>query len=494
MKGTAEAVFEFGFVWFQAPLGYAISLVLGGDASCVARSPDEACGVPDLTRCAAYRSSQPETPTQSEQEEPDPSAETAERKSSMDEEPGMDVGDDSKLAIVSLFTGASNGALCVKYFPAFKVLPGEKSEATARPLTNMVAQDGCQPLRGINLTDAVVLINDSGRCSLENVSRNYYNVGAYGLLVGLSDNVLQALDSSDIEVQLALTNGAAQKLLAHLEPTTALTFTKEYELDAAIALIWFIAVFCVGAGGFWAGSESHHLYYYHAQKREERQARRHAPPTKLPASPTGAGDTAQKKGEQSEQSEGPFELELTPRSIICFVIFMSSMLLVLYVFIRYLVYVIIGMFVLASAIALIGVLEPALPCFFVPVEVRQLLLIVFSVAVSFSFVVFRNESWSWILQGVLGTIFSVYMIKTIRMPSLQRIHPHNTTNSFAQSAGRGDSVIVEVATGGGTGESVPMVMRVPRFTTADMAACMGGYSLLGLGDILIPGQSRSPSE
>ncbi|KAH9368460.1 hypothetical protein HPB48_012610 [Haemaphysalis longicornis] len=323
-------------------------------------------------------------------------------------------GDDSKLAVMSLFTGASNGALCVKYLPAFKVLPGDKTEATARPLANMVAQDGCQPLRGINLTDSVVLINDSGHCSLEKVSRNYYNVGAYGLLVGLSDDVLddatyrrESSDPIDIVVMFSSKTRAIDlvNLLAHLEPTTSLTFAKEYELDAAVALIWFVAVFCVGAGGYWAGSESHHL--------------------------------------------------VSPQ---------------------------------------------ALPCFFVPVEVRQLLLIVISVAVSFSFVVFRNESWSWILQDILGTLFSVYMIRNIRMPSLKVISLLLVLLFFYDIffvfltpliLPKGDSVMVEVATGGGTGESVPMVMRVPRSTTADMAACMGGYLLLGLGDILIPAYKSS---
>jgi signal peptide peptidase-like protein 2B len=44
----------------------------------------------------------------------------------------------------------------------------------------------------------------------------------------------------------------------------------------------------------------------------------------------------------------------------------------------------------------------------------------------------------------------------------------------------GESVMVKVATGGGTGEAIPMLLKVPR-----MADEMGGYSLLGLGDMVI---------
>lgn len=63
----------------------------------------------------------------------------------------------------------------------------------------------------------------------------------------------------------------------------------------------------------------------------------------------------------------------------------------------------------------------------------------------------------------------------------------------------GDSIMVEVATGGsgrepGTGgppqESLPMVLRVPHIPIGDngLSLCMkSSYSLLGFGDILVPG-------
>ncbi|XP_077564408.1 signal peptide peptidase-like 2B [Haemaphysalis longicornis] len=47
--------------------------------------------------------------------------------------------------------------------------------------------------------------------------------------------------------------------------------------------------------------------------------------------------------------------------------------------------------------------------------------------------------------------------------------------------------MVEVATAGGSKEQMPMVVRVPRFGNSILAACHHDYSLLGFGDILIPG-------
>ena len=49
--------------------------------------------------------------------------------------------------------------------------------------------------------------------------------------------------------------------------------------------------------------------------------------------------------------------------------------------------------------------------------------------------------------------------------------------------------MVEVATGGDTGEQLPMVLKVPHLSsTIEFArACGVPYSMLGFGDILVPG-------
>lgn len=47
--------------------------------------------------------------------------------------------------------------------------------------------------------------------------------------------------------------------------------------------------------------------------------------------------------------------------------------------------------------------------------------------------------------------------------------------------------MVEVATGGDTGEQLPMVLKVPHLDADPYHACYTPYSLLGFGDILVPG-------
>ncbi|KAH6920752.1 hypothetical protein HPB50_028259 [Hyalomma asiaticum] len=318
------------------------------------------------------------------------------------------------------------------------------------------------------------------------------------------------------------------------EPLTGMMFTKEYEMDASLILVWLIATFTVAAGAFWAGTVSHQIYRYHVQRarklaarpsrRAQLEARRPSQPAAAGAADVDAGagaggaaaaggDVAKRDTEKrlTDTSFNDIDVELTPAAILVFVVFMSSSLVVIYLLIKYLVYVIIGMFVLASSVALIGVLEPLvhrlpvgstkvpaymIPCFYVELEVRQVCLIVLSVGVAFSFVVIRHHPKSWLLQDALGIIFCIYMIKTLRMPNLMVIAVLLVLLFFYDIffvfltpfiLPRGDSIMVEVARGSGTDEMIPMVMRVPRFGNQDLAACYGDWSLLGLGDILIPG-------
>ncbi len=175
-----------------------------------------------------------------------------------------------------------------------------------------------------------------------------------------------------------------------------------------------------------------------------------------------------------------------------------------------------GMFILASIIATYSCFEPvvmwtyrAFPScptvqlprcnvylFALNMELRQFALLLFSVALSVVWLVFRKEDWAWMLQDLLGILFSINMLKVLRLPSYKIctillsilfiydiffvfITPHLTPD--------GKSVMVEVATGGGTGEQLPMVLKVPHMGYNPYSVCWIPYSMLGFGDILVPG-------
>ena len=200
------------------------------------------------------------------------------------------------------------------------------------------------------------------------------------------------------------------------------------------------------------------------------------------------------------------------------------------------VYFIIAMFCLASFTAIYSCFEPLVmlsytvfprcPIYNLPkvkcmgcsfrLELRQLLLALFSLSLTIVWAIFRKASWGWVLQDILGIFFSVNMLKTLRLPSLKIITVLLCTlfvydiffvfvtplftkvNIFFKnlqtyisidlvSFKDGKSVMVEVATGGSTDEQLPMVLKVPHFNNHPLLCCFESYSMLGFGDILVPG-------
>ncbi len=103
------------------------------------------------------------------------------------------------------------------------------------------------------------------------------------------------------------------------------------------------------------------------------------------------------------------------------------------------VYVIIAMFCLASGLAAYSCFEPFVmwsydaiphcPTVRLPrcnlflcvlnMELRQFLLLCGSIAIVIVWVVFRKTDWAWVLQDFLGVLFSINMLKTLRLPSLK---------------------------------------------------------------------------
>ncbi|XP_064430657.1 signal peptide peptidase-like 2B isoform X12 [Mirounga angustirostris] len=109
------------------------------------------------------------------------------------------------------------------------------------------------------------------------------------------------------------------------------------------------------------------------------------------------------------------------------------------------------------------------------------------------------KKWAWILQDALGVAFCLYMLKTIRLPTFKActllllvLFVYDVFFVFITPflTKSGNSIMVEVATGpsdSATHEKLPMVLKVPRLNASPLALCDRPFSLLGFGDILVPG-------
>jgi len=108
-----------------------------------------------------------------------------------------------------------------------------------------------------------------------------------------------------------------------------------------------------------------------------------------------------------------------------------------------------------------------------------------------SWLLLRNTSRGWIFQDIIGAGFLCQIQRTLRLPDIKTATLLLSAMFFfdifwvfiSPLFFRGESVMVEVATGGGTGESVPMLLRMPSFGDGPF----GSDRLLGFGDIALPG-------
>jgi len=180
----------------------------------------------------------------------------------------------------------------------------------------------------------------------------------------------------------------------------------------------------------------------------------------------------------------------------------SCVLVTLYFLMQYLIYFIIFMFCVGGASTLTELAHVNLR-YYLPtlqrrlcsaplvglIEVAHVLASAAAAFVVVSWLVLRNTEHGWLFQDIIGAGFLCFMQRTLRMPNmklaaglLSLMFCFDVFWVFLSPLIFEKSVMVVVATGGGTGESVPMLLRIP-----PIGDPLGRDRMLGFGDIALPG-------
>ncbi|KAG0432410.1 hypothetical protein HPB47_020874 [Ixodes persulcatus] len=309
-----------------------------------------------------------------------------------------------KFSVISVLPNITNSRMfCMIYFEKFKELPETPEESEYVKMVNFTAQNGCKKLHSINLKGKLALIRDSADCSLDQVVLNFKAAQAYGIVIASSRYKIENLiaeknDSSRTDIVVGfVTDGTAEHILALMRPKEPL-IVKFYQL--------------------WASKKQ-------AEKGTAEKAGQGPPLAEM----AGRGPPPTPDDFYEEE----VALNISPGIVVLFVCLMGGMLVVLYLFFKYLVYFLIGMFALGAIVSTIVVFEPLIyrlpigttripqkyiPCFNGPLEIRQLALIVVSASLAIFWVVIRHQSYSWMLQNFFGVMFGINLLKSLRMPSL----------------------------------------------------------------------------
>lgn len=104
--------------------------------------------------------------------------------------------------------------------------------------------------------------------------------------------------------------------------------------------------------------------------------------------------------------------------------------------------------------------------------------------------IFRNNEYGWIVQDLVGFCVIVSLLRLINLPDMQTaaimmagLFLYDIFWVFGSKyfTADGSSVMEAVATASGTSETMPLLLKIPKFDE------FGGYSMLGYGDVVLPG-------
>lgn len=196
-----------------------------------------------------------------------------------------------------------------------------------------------------------------------------------------------------------------------------------------------------------------------------------------------------------------------------FVLYGSLLLTVLFFFMKYLIYVLILFFAMAAVSTTALLLEPVIAAQLPSLRAKRacrlpkflaswlelgeehswsdLIAELAGFALAVAFIIFRNDAtYGWIFQDIIAIMLLLTIQRSTRLPNLKVAAGllfctfwFDIFWVFLSPLIFQKSVMIEVATGGGTGQAVPMVLKIPGMSQ-DFP---GQFKILGLGDIALPG-------
>ncbi|XP_053128637.1 signal peptide peptidase-like 2A isoform X2 [Hemicordylus capensis] len=374
---------------------------------------------------------------------------------------------------------------CIYYYPDWVSLPKTLTNTTSMELADLTPRLFCSDsdIPSGSIKDKAVAV-ENGNCSLLQKAQMAQNLGAKALLVVVNGGQFSP-EGNNTQYNVSIPVGIIRDLAIYdmkesfgSNINVMLYAPPSSPFDCSMVFMFLIAVLTVAVGGYWSGmAELGNL-------------------------------KAIASSEDSETRKKEETVALTPLMVVIFVIACCAMLLLLYFFYKWLVYVIIAIFTLASAVSMYNCLSALiskipfgkcrLECFNKSFEVRLIFLAGICMAASIVWVVFRNEErWSWILLDILGIAFCVNFIKMLKIPNFKScvilllllflydiffvfITPYLTKS--------GESIMVEVAAGPlEMNEKLPVVFQVPHLKFYTLMFCFPSFSLLGFGDVMVPG-------
>ncbi|XP_051133412.1 signal peptide peptidase-like 5 [Andrographis paniculata] len=395
----------------------------------------------------------------------------------------------SELAKVKLWVNGAEetalGALLASFGPA---LPEEETLASRLPAVISNSVTGCLPL-SLKLVGSIAVVV-RGECDFLTKAKVAQVAGSAGLVVinneeGLVEIGCGSGDDFDVIIPVvtisksdgdelinAIDGGKKVELLLYSPPRPV--------VDYSVVFLWLMSVSTVLSASLWS----------EFTKSEQR---------------INYNDDYSDKDSNPPKEEEEEVLYISTKTAVLFVISASTFLLLLYFFMSSsFVWILIVLFCLGGVQGMhnciVSIVSSKCSCGWgqksvnLPVvgESSILSIAVFMFCLLFAIIwaATRKASFSWIGQDILGICMMISVLQLARLPNIKVATVllccaflYDIFWVFLSPLIFQDSVMISVARGDKSGgESIPMLLRVPR-----LADPYGGSNMIGFGDILFPG-------
>ncbi|KAL4586078.1 hypothetical protein LXL04_010709 [Taraxacum kok-saghyz] len=372
-------------------------------------------------------------------------------------------------------------------------LESKEKDATKSRVTLADPPDCCSTPKN-KLTGEVILVH-RGNCSFTDKAHVAQAAGASAILIINNRTELFKMvceeDESDVDIHIPavmLPQDAGANLEENIQNklnvSVQLYSPKRPLVDVAEVFLWLMAVGTILCASYWSAWTARDAAI------EQDKILKDASDEYL----------------NMEPSRSSAVVDINTTSAVLFVVIASCFLVMLYKLMSYwFIEVLVVLFAIGGVEGLQTCLVALLSCFrwfehaaetFVKVPflgaVSYLTIGVSPFCIVFAVIwaVYRRISFAWIGQDILGIALIITVIQIIRVPNLKVgtvllccAFMYDIFWVFVSKWWFHESVMIMVARGDKSGEDgIPMLLKIPR-----MFDPWGGYSIIGFGDIILPG-------
>ncbi|KAL4192788.1 hypothetical protein AMTRI_Chr06g196070 [Amborella trichopoda] len=371
-------------------------------------------------------------------------------------------------------------------------LPSHASEAQKRPavLANPV---NCCTNSSSKLVNSMAL-SKRGDCAFTTKAQVAQYEGAAGLLIMNDEEDLYKMVCTENDTSLNITipiimipKSAGDNLQGHLaagHKVDILLYSPNRPIvDFSEIFLWMMAVGTIVCASLW----SEFVTCEQTDERYNELTRKDAPN----AGPINKDDSLKEV------------LDINLKGAVIFIFAASAFLLLLYFFMSsWFIWLLIVLFCIGGSEGMHECLVALISRFFGDCgqkilnfpflgEIPLLSAVILPLCMVFSIFWAANQhaSYAWIGQDILGISLMTTVLQMARLPNikiasvfLSCAFVYDIFWVFISPLIFHESVMIVVARGDSSGESIPMLLKIPRFFDP-----WGGYDMIGFGDILFPG-------